>query len=89
VYELRDKPKGGRPPEVARDNLVDRLGVVYERLTGRVPGRSENPETGKLTGPFARFLGLIFEYQGISPSGLKHAIAKISRNAKNRPENSG
>jgi hypothetical protein len=89
VFKLREKPKGGRPTLDARDNLVDRLGVVYERNTGRVPGRSENPETGKLTGPFARFLGPIFEYRGISLSGLKHAIAKASRNAKNRPNNSG
>ena len=88
VYELRDKPKGGRPTEVARDNLVDRLGVVYERITSRAPGRSENRETGKLTGPFVRFVGPIFEYHGISPGGLKHAIAKTSRNAKNRLENS-
>jgi hypothetical protein len=89
AYELRGKPKGGRPTSGARDNLVDRLGVVYERITGRVPGRSENPETGKLTGPFARFLALIFEYQRISLSGLKHAIDKTSRNAKNRSKNSG
>lgn len=89
VFELRDKPKGGRPTSVARDNLVDRLTVVYVRITGRVPGRSESPETGELTGPLARFLGTIFEYQGISLSGLKHAIAKVSRNAKNRPKNGG
>jgi hypothetical protein len=89
VYELRDKPKGGRPPSGARYNLVDRLGVVYERLTGRMPGRSENRETGELTGPFARFLGLIFEYRRISLRGLKHVIADASRNAKNRSKNGG
>jgi hypothetical protein len=81
----RDKPKGGRPRDDARYTLVLRLGIIYESITGKKPGRSENPETGESTGPFVRFVDKIFELQGISRTGLKHVIAEVSRNAKNPP----
>jgi hypothetical protein len=76
--ERRPKPKGGRPPSIARDTLVFNLSVVYESITGAKPARSENPDTGQLSGPFARFLTKIFGFHGVSVAGLKHAIAKLA-----------
>ena len=83
-FERRPKPKGGRPPSAARDSLIDRLISPYERLTGNKAGRSENPETKEMTGPFPRFVTTIFQLHGISLKGLKNAIAKAVANAKNR-----
>jgi hypothetical protein len=80
----RPKPKGGRPPSIARDTLVSNLSGVYERITGAKPARSENPDTGELSGPFARFITKIFEFHGVSVAGLKHAIARSATSAKNR-----
>jgi hypothetical protein len=76
--ERRPKPKGGRPPSNARDTLVYNLSVAYERITGVKPARSENPDTGQLSGPFARFLTKIFEFHKVGLAGLKHAIAKLA-----------
>lgn len=84
-FSRRPKPKGGRPPSQARDDLVGRLAPIYQRLTGNKPGRSINPATHELTGPFVRFLTTIFRLSRIGTAGLKQAIAKVSRNAKNRP----
>jgi integrase len=77
-YQRRPKPKGGRPRSHARDTLVYRLGVVYEVLTGKKARRREDPITGELTGPPARFITTIFKFQGIPVAGLKHALAKLS-----------
>src|SRR5262249_9162655 len=77
------KPKGGRPRLTARDNLVDRVGVIYSRITDKKPARSENPETGEPTGPFVRFVCTILKSQRIPLKGKKHVISKAVRNAKN------
>jgi hypothetical protein len=82
--ERRPKPKGGRPPSIARDTLVSNLSVPYERMTGAKPARSEDPDTGQLTGPFPRFLIKIFEFHGVCAAGLKHAIDRLTSGSKNR-----
>ena len=82
-FKRRPKPKGGRPLSDARDILVYRLALIYQCITGKKAGRSENPKTGKLTGPFVRFVTTIFQFHRISLAGIKHAITKASRNAKN------
>jgi hypothetical protein len=81
--ENRPKPKGGRPRLTAHINLVDRLGVIYERITGKKPARSENAASGRPTGPFVRLLSTIFEFQGIPLTGIKHVISEAARIAKN------
>ena len=91
-FKRRPNPKGGRPKSVARDTLVDHLGLVYMDLTGEVPSLTVNPNTNELSQRFPDFTRKIFEFQRINPGGLKHAIVKArqalmpdkDRNAKNR-----
>jgi hypothetical protein len=85
--EVATRPalKGGRPTLHDRANLVSRLGVVFEQMTGRKAGRSENPKTKKLGGPFVRFVSTIFRLHSppISLRGIKHVIDAAARNAEN------
>jgi hypothetical protein len=76
--ELESRPalKGGRPPQHARDKLVARLAIVYQEITGKKAGRSVDPKTGHLKGPFVRFVSIIFRQQHISLAGIRHVIAK-------------
>ena len=80
--ELDKKSAGGRPGQQIRDELVFRLGVIYERLTGKKPTRSVD-RNGKVCGPFPEFVYTIFEALGVSVIGLPNAIAKAVRDAKN------
>jgi hypothetical protein len=82
--ELETKSNGGRPAQPERQDLVCRLAVIYERITGNKPGRSVDPKTGRLGGPFVRFVSAIFDAKKIPSRGLTHVIAKVARNAKNR-----
>ena len=66
-----------------RDDLVCRLAVIYERLTGKKPTRSVD-RNGRLCGPFPRFCYTIFQAQAIAVIGLPNSIAKAVRYAKNR-----
>jgi hypothetical protein len=81
--ELDKNSRGGRPAQKIRDDLVIRLGVLYERLTGKKPTRSVD-RNGRVGGPFARLVYKIFEAHGISATGLPNAIEKAVRYAKNR-----
>jgi hypothetical protein len=82
--ELKIRSIGGRPTQASREYLVRCLGRIYERLTGEKPGRSRDPETGNPSGPFVRFISTIFDLQKIPLKGIKHVIARVARDAKNR-----
>ena len=82
-HELDKKSRGGRPGTKIRDDLVIRLGVIYEQLTGKPPKRSVD-RNGRVCGPFPRFVYTIFRAQGISETGLPSAIENAVRYAKNR-----
>ena len=71
--ELEVHSSGGGPAQQARENLVRRLGVIYERFTGDKPGRG---------GPFERFVLRIFQFQKIPSKGIKHVIARVAYTAK-------
>ena len=79
--ELDKTSRGGRPGQKIRDDLVIRLGVIYEQLTGKPPTRT-------VRGAFWRFVYTIFQAHGISVIGLPNAIAKAVRYAKNQHRNS-
>jgi hypothetical protein len=82
-HELDEKSLGGRPGQHMRDDLVCRLAVIYERLTGKKPTRSVD-RNGRVRGPFLRFCYTIFQAQAIAVIGLPNSIAKAVRYAKNR-----
>jgi hypothetical protein len=81
--ELDKKSVGGRPAQKMRDDLVIRLGVIYERLTGKKPTRTVD-RNGQVRGPFPRFVYTIFRALRISEIGLPNAIEKAVLYAKNR-----
>jgi hypothetical protein len=81
--ELDKKSVGGRSAKKIRDYLVIRLGVIYERLTGKKPTRSVD-RNGQVRGPFPRFVYTIFQAKRIPLIGLPNAIEKAVRYAKNR-----
>jgi hypothetical protein len=75
--ELDKKSRGGRPAQKAKDDLVIRLGVIYERLTGKKPTRT-------VGGRFWKFAYAIFQAHGITTAGLPNRIEKAVRYAKNQ-----
>ena len=76
--ELGKKSLGGRPQQKIRDDLVIRLGVIYERLTGEKP-KSGGARNGRIYGRFRKFVYAIFRAHRIDESGLPNAIAKAVR----------
>jgi len=75
--ELDKKSLGGRPAQKARDDLVIRLGTIYERLTGKKP-------TGTVRGLFWKFVYAIFQARGITIVGLPKRIEKAVKYAKHQ-----
>jgi hypothetical protein len=80
--ELDKKSIGGRPGKKFRNDLVIRLGAVYERLTGKKPTRIVDRE-GHVSGPFSQFVYAIFRAHKIPEVGLPNAIATAVEYAKN------
>jgi hypothetical protein len=85
-FKRRPNPKGGRPRSQALDDLVDHLGTVFTRLTGKDPGVTVDPLTGKLSGLTYRFLTNIFRPHDISTAGLRRPIERAKHNAENRAQ---
>lgn len=56
-YRFSRRLKPGRLPHIPEIHLVQRVALIWEDVTGKVPGRGR--------GPFATLIGLLFEYSGV------------------------
>jgi hypothetical protein len=55
----------GRPPDVVVREMTEYLGKIYEWLTGKIPTRSTDRDTGAPEGKFDAFLIDVFNVLGI------------------------
>jgi integrase len=69
--ERRSK-KGGRPPQIDRHDLVERLLWAYA-LSGK-PVRLSRNSAGRPSGPCYRFISTILKLKQISIKGIEHII---------------
>jgi hypothetical protein len=76
--EKRPKEKGGRPPHLDQDALVERLIYVYAQFSGKPVGLSRN-SANKPGGPCYRFIHAILELSQISTKGIEHIIERFPR----------
>jgi len=71
--ERRPKEKGGRPRQLDRDALVERLISVYAKFSGR-PVRLSRDSANRPSGPCYRFISTILKLKQISIKGIEHII---------------
>jgi hypothetical protein len=84
--ELKKRPKEkvGRPRQLDRDALVERLICVYAQYSGR-PVRLSRNSANRPSGPCYRFISTILKLNQISIKGIEHIIERMARHAKNPP----
>jgi hypothetical protein len=83
--EKRPKEKVGRPPELDRNALVERLICVYDQYSGRPVGLSRNKKDHKPSGPCYRFISTILNFKQISTKGIEHIIEESRDMPKTHP----
>jgi hypothetical protein len=82
--EKRPKEKVGRPRQLDRDALVERLICVYAQYSGRPVGLSRKSDK-RPSGPCYRFISTILKFSQISTKGIEHIIERTRDMPKTRP----
>jgi len=73
--EKRPKERGGRPRQLDRDALVERLICVYAQFSGK-PVRLSRNSDNRPSGPCYRFISTILKLSQISTKGIEHIIER-------------